>query len=150
MSQLNLKDGSSFEGESFGAKKNMSGEVVFATGMVGYPESLTDPSYKGQILVLTYPLAGSYGVPAPQFWESSRIHVSGLVVSSYIDTPSHHASQKTLGQWLKEQHIPALQIKDTRLLAQKLRDRGALLGTMETENSKIGFADPNLRNLVAE
>src|SRR3989344_2298415 len=103
--KLILKDGSIFEGISFGAQKSVSGEVVFATGMVGYPEALTDPSFKGQILVMTYPLIGNYGVPKKELWESEKIQVSGLIVSSYIDTPSHHTSLMTLATWLKEQNI---------------------------------------------
>jgi len=99
-SKLILKDGSEFNGKSFGANKSVSGEVVFATGMVGYPEALTDPSFKGQILVLTYPLVGNYGVPKKEFWESDKIQISGLIVCNYIDTPSHHAMDITLGQWL--------------------------------------------------
>ena len=87
--KLILKDGSEFEGTSFGFEEAKSGELVFSTGMVGYPESLTDPSYEGQILVSTYPIIGSYGVPDKKSWESDRIHVSGLIVSQYIDTPSH-------------------------------------------------------------
>src|SRR3989338_2568271 len=99
-SELILKDGSRFNGKSFGANKSVSGEVVFATGMVGYPETLTDPSFRGQILVLTYPLAGNYGVPKKEHWESDKIQVSGLIVCNYIDTPSHHTFNKTLGEWL--------------------------------------------------
>src|SRR3989338_2062494 len=111
--KLILKDGTTFTGESFGYKQPRSGELVFSTGMVGYPESLTDPSYEGQILVSTYPIICSYGVPDKKFWESSRIHVSGLIVSQYIDTPLHFQSNMTLGEWLKKEKIPALEIKDT-------------------------------------
>src|SRR3990167_11441455 len=100
-SELILKDGSEYAGKSFGATKSVSGEVVFATGMVGYPEALTDPSFRGQILILTYPLIGNYGVPKKESWESEKIQVSGLIVCNYIDTPSHHSSQMTLGAWLK-------------------------------------------------
>lgn len=147
--KLILKDGTELTGTSFGAKRSISGEVVFATGMVGYPESLTDPSYQGQILVLTYPLIGNYGVPEKNSWESNGIKVSGLIVSSYIDTPSHHTSKRTLGQWCEAEHIPALEIKDTRGLTQRLRDRGVMLGKIEFGRS-LKFVDPNLRNLVAE
>lgn len=160
--QLILKSGLAFEGESFGAQKSVSGEMVFSTGMVGYPESLTDPSYRGQILVLTYPLIGNYGVPEKKTWESGKIQVSGLIASSYIDTPSHHASLMTLSEWLKKENIPALEIKDTRAIAQHLANKGATLGKIivdrgitrnETRNhaeSIIDFEDPNLRNLVSE
>ncbi len=156
--KLILKDGSSYEGKSFGANisslKSISGEVVFATGMVGYPEALTDPSFRGQILVLTYPLVGNYGVPRKELWESEKIQISGLIVCNYIDTPFHHASQMSLGAWLKEQNIPALEIKDTRRLTQKLRTEGVMLGKIQFDqkknNEKISFVDPNLRNLPAE
>src|SRR3990167_4947835 len=148
--KLILKDGNFYEGKSFGAGKSVSGEVVFATGMVGYPEALTDPSFKGQILVLTYPLVGNYGVPKKEFWESSKIQVSGLVVCNYIDTPSHHAMQTTLGKWLKKEGIPALQIKDTRALTQKLRNEGVSLGKLIAGRNNVAFKNPNLRNLVAE
>src|SRR3989344_9205425 len=126
--KLILKYGSIYEGKSFGAEKSLSGEVVFATGMVGYPESLTDPSYRGQILVITYPLVGNYGVPEKKYWESDRIQVAGLIVSNYIDTPSHITSRMTLSKWLKSEGVPALEIKDTRFLTQKLRTEGAMLG----------------------
>ncbi|PIR68505.1 carbamoyl-phosphate synthase (glutamine-hydrolyzing) small subunit [Candidatus Nomurabacteria bacterium CG10_big_fil_rev_8_21_14_0_10_35_16] len=149
-SKLILKDGSEFNGKSFGANKSVSGEVVFATGMVGYPEALTDPSFKGQILVLTYPLVGNYGVPKKEFWESDKIQISGLIVCNYIDTPSHHAMDITLGQWLKNEGIPALEIKDTRLLTQKLRTEGVMLGQMVFGKNNQKFEDPNSRNLVAE
>lgn len=149
-SKLILKDGSEFTGKSFGANKSVSGEVVFATGMVGYPETLTDPSFRGQILVLTYPLIGNYGVPKKEFWESGKIQISGLIVCNYIDTPSHHAMEMTLGQWLKNEGIPALEIKDTRLLTQKLRTEGVMLGKIVFGKDNQKFEDPNSRNLVAE
>ena len=170
--RLILKDGAAYEGASFGAPVSIAGEVVFTTGMVGYPESLTDPSYRGQILVLTYPLVGNYGVPDKKTWESGKIQVAGLIVSSYINTPSHHSSQKTLGQWLKEEGVPALEISDTRGLTLRLRDKGAILGKIEIDDQNVGaglgrpriknerlkagpalgvdFEDPNLRNLSAE
>jgi carbamoyl-phosphate synthase small subunit len=127
-------------GESFGANTSMSGEVVFNTGMVGYPEALTDPSYRGQILVLTYPLIGNYGVPdesikdehgLPDFFESSEIHISGLVVSSYSWQHSHWAATKSLSQWLIEKNVPAMYNVDTRELTKKLREHGSILGRME-------------------
>ncbi len=176
-SELILKDGTRYEGVSFGANLPAFGEVVFITGMVGYPECFTDPSFKGQILVMTYPLLGNYGVPDKKTWESDRVQISGLVVCNYIDTPSHYTSQQTLAQWLKQQGVPALEIKDTRGLTQKLRTHGVMLGRFvipaksrlnsghEPESKKIDslrgladrgndkeqeFQDPNLRNLVAE
>lgn len=149
--ELIFQDSSKFGGVSFGYPKSVAGEVVFATGMTGYPESLTDPSYAGQILVLTYPLIGNYGVPEAAAWESDRIQVSGLIVSSYIDTPSHYRSRLSLGQWLRQQRVPALQVRDTRLLAQKLRDQGSSLGKIVISGKKdLEFDDPNQRNLVAE
>lgn len=147
LGKLILKDGSIFEGESFGYEQPRSGELVFSTGMVGYPESLTDPSYEGQILVSTYPIVGSYGVPDKKRWESDRIHISGLIVSQYIDTPSHFQSKISLGEWLKSEKVPALEIKDTRLLTKKLRDGGAQLAKIIFDND-IEFNDPNLENLV--
>lgn len=147
--KLILKDGSIFEGRIFGAKKSATGEVVFATGMVGYPEALTDPSFRGQILVMTYPLVGNYGVPKKEYWESEKIQISGLVVSSYIDTPSHHANTMSLSKWLQDAGIPMLEVKDTRILTQKLRDQGVMLGKIIVDKS-MQFEDPNLRNLVAE
>jgi carbamoyl-phosphate synthase small subunit len=147
--KLTLKDESVCLGRSFGKEKAMAGEVVFTTGMVGYPESLTDPSYAGQILVMTYPLVGNYGVPERKFWESKKIQVAGLVVSSYIDTPSHYQSKQTLSQWLKRESIPALEIKDTRALTKKLRSQGVMLGKIEF-GKQISFSDPNLENLAAK
>lgn len=147
MAKLVLADGSITQGKSFGKKIAVSGEVVFATGMMGYPESLTDPSFYGQILVLTYPLIGNYGVPDKSLWESDNIMVAGLIVSDYIDTPSHFQSRRTLAQWFKDEGKPLIQIKDTRLLTQKIRDRGALLGKILFDKD-IPFYDPNFENLV--
>ena len=146
--KLILEDGSGIDGKSFGAEKNMAGEVVFSTGMTGYPESLTDPSYKGQILILTYPLIGNYGVPDKKYWESDRIQVSGLIVSNYIDTPSHFQSKQTLSQWLKKENVPALEIADTRFLTQKIRTKGTMLGKIVFKEN-IKLYDPNKDNLVA-
>ena len=158
--QLNLEDGTIIEGESFGAEADASGEVVFNTGMVGYPESFTDPSYKGQILALTYPLIGNYGVPAPREkddiknpFESSKIHISGLIVSEYSKNYSHFSAKSSLSDWLKKSGVPAITGVDTRLLTQKLREKGTMLGTMTNQKAKIEnlkFADPNLKNLVSE
>ena len=101
--KLVLEDGSEYSGKSFGAQKSCAGEAVFTTGMVGYPESMTDASYYGQILIFTYPLIGNYGVSQKKYWESNAIKASGLVVSSYIDTPSHFQSHQTLSSWLKNE-----------------------------------------------
>jgi carbamoyl-phosphate synthase small subunit len=154
LSKLILKSGEVLQGRNFGAEVSVSGEVVFATGMVGYPEALTDPSFRGQILVLTYPLVGNYGIPRKEDWESDKIQVAGLIVCNYIDTPSHHASTETLSKWLKKFNIPALEIKSTRDLAQKIRKDGAILGKIicsdNGKKNKIDFEDPNERNLVSE
>lgn len=148
---LLLEDGTAFAGTSFGCEIPSAGEVVFSTGMVGYPESLTDPSYRGQILTLTYPLVGNYGVPDPSCWESGRIHACGLVVSSYVDTPSHAQSTMPLAAWLRGEGIPALAITDTRLLTQHLRTHGTLLGKIVfDEDTPFSFYNPDPDNLVAE
>ena len=147
--KLILEDGSEFEGKSFGANKNTAGEVGFSTGMTGYPESLTDPSYQGQILILTYPIIGNYGVPDKKFWESSGIKVSGLIVSNYIDTPSHFQNKQTLRQWLKKENIPSLEIADTRFLTQKIRVKGTMLGKIIFKKD-IEFYNPDRENLVAQ
>ena len=149
IAKLILEDGFEIAAESFGSDTPMSGEVVFSTGMMGYPESLTDPSYKGQILILTYPLVGNYGVPRKELWESEHIQVSGLIVSNYIDTPSHFKSQQTLASWFTKENIPLLEIKDTRLLTQHIREKGSLLGKI-TFAKDIPFYDPNKENLVAQ
>lgn len=147
--KLFLKDGTVVEGKSFGAKKEAFGEVVFNTGMVGYVESLTDPSYEGQILVLTYPLVGNYGVPAPEFFESSRIHIAGLVVSEYSEKYSSYTAKQSLAKWLKASGIPAMTGVDTRALTKKLREHGVMLGSLGEKKPKR-FYDPNGKNLVAE
>src|SRR6266849_3559510 len=118
---LVLEDETRFEGMSFGYEDARAGEVVFCTGMVGYPEALTDASFAGQILAMTYPIMGNYGVPDASMWEDDRIHVSGLIVSNYIDLPSHAQSTMNLGTWLQREKVPALEIKDTRLLTQYIR-----------------------------
>lgn len=133
--RIELEDGTCVAGMAFGAERAVAGEVVFNTGMAGYVESLTDPSYRGQILVLTYPLIGNYGVPPPREpgglqrpYESSRIQVQGLVVQHYVDHPSHHAAARTLRAWLLSENIPAISGVDTRTLTRKLREHGTMLG----------------------
>jgi carbamoyl-phosphate synthase small subunit len=138
---LYLADGSNpIPCRSFGAAVSMAGEVVFNTGMVGYPEALTDPSYRGQILVLTYPLIGNYGVPdesiqdalgLPKYFESKGIHIAGLVVSSYSWQHSHWAARKSLASWLQEYNVPGVYGVDTRELTKTLREHGAILGRLE-------------------
>lgn len=156
--KLILDDGTIFEGKSFGSEKAGAGEVVFNTAMVGYPESLTDPSYLGQILVTTFPLIGNYGVPEntftngiSNFYESEKIQVSGLIVSDYSHEFSHWNAQKNLGDWLKESGVPAIYGIDTRELTKILRERGSMLGKIVFEDeNEIGFINPNLENQVAK
>jgi len=125
--------------------------------MVGYPESLTDPSYHGQILVLTYPLIGNYGVPGYEteenllkYFESDKIQVQGLIISNYSENYSHWNAKKSLSDWLKEYKIPGIYGIDTRALTQKLRHKGTMLGKIVQEGKKIDFEDPNKKNLAAE
>ncbi|HEY7238062.1 MAG TPA: glutamine-hydrolyzing carbamoyl-phosphate synthase small subunit [Burkholderiales bacterium] len=151
MSRLNaslvLEDGTALAGRLCGYPRAVSGEVVFNTGMVGYTEALTDPSYSGQIMVLTYPLVGNYGVPSA--FESDRIQVAGLVVSELATQYSHALAQKSLPQWLHEQGIPCLAGVDTRALTKRLRARGCMLGKIVADGEDIELDDPNRRNLVA-
>mmetsp|Transcript_34777 Transcript_34777/g.104444 ORF Transcript_34777/g.104444 Transcript_34777/m.104444 type:complete len:1527 (-) Transcript_34777:300-4880(-) len=163
---LVLEDGTRLRGVSFGCEKPVSGEVVFTTGMVGYPESLTDPSYRGQMLVMTYPIVGNYGVPddevdewgLPKHFESDSIQVTALIVADYSHHHSHWSSRRSLSQWLNEQGVPALYGIDTRLLTKKIREKGALRATIEFDPAVArggepvlpAFEDPNERNLVAE
>jgi carbamoyl-phosphate synthase small subunit len=154
--KLILEDGTTLEGRSFGYEMSVAGEVVFYTAMTGYPESLTDPSYTGQILVSTYPLIGNYGVPKDlmengihKHFESNKIHITGLIVSDYSVGFSHWNAMMSLGDWLKSQHVPGLYDIDTRLLTKILREKGSLLGKIEFEGEPIEFFDPNLVNLVA-
>ncbi len=146
--KLLLQDGTVFEGVSFGYAGPTAGEVVFGTGMVGYPEALTDASFSGQILVMTYPLIGNYGVPEQSSWEDDRIHVSGLIVSNYIDIPSHAQSSMNLGTWLQREKIPALEISDTRLLTQHIREHGVMPAKIIFDTD-IPFYNPDEENLVA-
>ncbi|MDR2362102.1 MAG: glutamine-hydrolyzing carbamoyl-phosphate synthase small subunit [Prevotellaceae bacterium] len=155
---LILEDGSVFHGASFGSRTASSGEVVFNTAMVGYPESLTDPSYIGQILVITYPIVGSYGVVANQvvnhlstYYESEAIHVKGLVVSDYTHEHSHWRAQKSLHEWLCEHHIPGIYGVDTRELTKLLREKGSMAGCIVGDMSdEVVFANPDGENLVAK
>ncbi|KAK3307076.1 uncharacterized protein B0T15DRAFT_413945 [Chaetomium strumarium] len=186
---LELEDGSAYQGYSFGARKSIAGELVFQTGMVGYPESITDPSYRGQILVITFPLVGNYGVPPrdaldellgdlPAHFESSQIHIAGLVTATYAGEDfSHFLATSSLGTWLKEQGIPAIYGVDTRALTKRIREKGSMLGRMLLEKKgltngangdaeglalpgkmgdwracfeSIDWVNPNEKNLVAE
>ncbi|KAH8594453.1 hypothetical protein B0O99DRAFT_624991 [Bisporella sp. PMI_857] len=173
---LELQDGTTYQGYSFGAeKKSIAGELVFQTGMVGYPESITDPSYRGQILVITFPLVGNYGVPdrkakdefgLPEHFESSQIHIAGLIVASYAgEDYSHFLATSSLGTWLKEEGVPAIYGVDTRELTKRIRNKGSMLGRMLAKKSltngytkdsitevfeTIEWANPNTQNLVAD
>jgi len=168
MAQLILQDGATFQGESFGFAGDSDGEVVFNTGMAGYVESLTDPSYEGQILVFTYPLIGNYGVPTEEknaygfaeHLESERIHVRGVVMAQGSEHFSHQAAASSLKRWLEHHKIPAITGVDTRALTKKLREHGVMLGRIVADDAKLkvesgkwkveDIADPNDHNLVAE
>ncbi len=153
--RLELEDGSVFHGFSFAAQRSTAGEVVFNTGMVGYPESLTDPSYHGQILELTYPLIGNYGVPKNEIvdglernFESDHVQIQGLIVSEYSFEYSHWNAEKSLGDWLTHHQVPALYGIDTRMLTKRLRDEGSMLGRIVFFTNEQHFYDPNKINLV--
>ncbi len=133
--KLILEDGTEFIGSSFGFPGNTNGEVVFNTGMVGYPETMTDPSYRGQILVFTYPLIGNYGVPGYErendllkYFESEKIHCRAIIVLDYSNEYSHWNGKRSLDDWMKEQKIPGIYGIDTRMLTRKLREKGTMLG----------------------
>jgi carbamoyl-phosphate synthase small subunit len=153
---LLLESGAEFKGYSFGYDQAVDGEVVFSTAMVGYPESLTDPSYSGQILCVTYPLVGNYGVPEDNYqnnlsekFESERIYVRGLIISDYSFSYSHWSASKSLDSWLKEHKIPGIFGIDTRELTKILRERGSMLGKIIPEGCRLeGYRDPNLENQV--
>lgn len=151
-----LEDGSVFHGFSFGAPVSAAGEIVFNTAMTGYPESLTDPSYQGQILVSTYPLVGNYGVPeVPEGsgiyspFESDRVRISGLVISDYSFKFSHWNAAKSLSDWLSENNVPGIYGVDTRRLTRIIREKGAMLGKIVVDKD-TGFYDPNKENLVGQ
>lgn len=156
---LVLSDGTSFRGESFGFESPVAGEVVFNTAMTGYPESLTDPSYAGQLMVLTYPLVGNYGVPPfsieadgiPSFMESDRIYASAIIVADYSERNSHWNSVESLGDWLKREGVPGITGIDTRELTKVLREHGVMMGKIlfddqpdvipEAEYEGVNFVD---------
>eukprot|EP00731_Ephydatia_muelleri_P031726 Em0023g233a len=161
MARLILEDGSEYRGKLFGAQRSTPGEVVFQTGMVGYPEALTDPSYRSQILVFTYPLMGNYGVPPytrdeyglPLTFESDKIHLSAIIVEDYCEEYSHWEASRSLGNWMKEQGVPGICGIDTRELTKKIRERGTMLGKVVVDGddcTKVDFLDPNHQNMVAE
>lgn len=151
---LVLEDGTVFEGKSFGAQKTISGEVVFNTGMTGYTEAITDPSYKGQILCQTYPLIGNYGISEDDF-ESDSPKIEGYIIHELCKTPFHRTSQKSLDALLKEHGVPGIYGIDTRDLTKKLRMKGVMLGIISSEedlekSEAKSIHDPNERDLVAE
>ncbi|MDJ0763272.1 MAG: glutamine-hydrolyzing carbamoyl-phosphate synthase small subunit [Myxococcota bacterium] len=156
--KLVLEDGTVYDGVSFGAHSAVAGEVVFNTGMVGYPETLTDPSYCGQILVLTYPLIGNYGVPAvsvdehglPLGFESHKIQIAGLVVSEYSPTHSHFDAAQSLGNWMKRAAVPGISGVDTRALTRRLREKGSMLGKIAFTDEEMQFYDPMACDLVSK
>lgn len=158
---LLLEDGTRFEGKSFGYECNTAGEAVFNTAMTGYPESLTDPSYEGQILVTTYPILGNYGVPprreiddVSEYYESEHIHCKAIVAQDYSFDHSHWQADRSLADWLKEEKIPGIYGIDTRALTKHLREHGSMLGKIIIEGcgneNDIDFYDPNRENLVAK
>ncbi len=150
---LILDDGSRFHGKSFGYEKSVVGEVVFNTAMTGYPESLTDPSYAGQLMTLTYPLVGNYGVPPftfganglPVFMESGKIHAEAIIVSDYSEKYSHWNAVESLADWLKREQVPGITVIDTRELTKVLREHGVMMGRIvfgneESETEDEGFS----------
>ncbi|CAG8836675.1 12996_t:CDS:2, partial [Racocetra persica] len=162
---LKLQSGQIFHGQSFGAQTPVSGEAVFTTSLVGYPESMTDPSYRGQILVFTQPLIGNYGVPGLfkdqfgllKFFESDRIQCQGIICTDYSVHYSHWNAVESLSSWCQRHGVPAITGVDTRELVHLLRDQGSTLAKLVTGDDasnedfdKLSFVDPNKRNLVAE
>jgi carbamoyl-phosphate synthase small subunit len=155
---LLLQDGTKFHGESFGYDKPVAGEVVFNTAMMGYPESLTDPSYAGQLMVLTYPLVGNYGVPPftieangiPTFMESDKIYASAIIVADYSEKYSHWNAKESLADWLKREQVPGITGIDTRELTKVLREHGVMMGKIlfDDEPNNIPEADYEGVNFV--
>src|SRR5882762_6260380 len=156
--ELILEDGTCFQGVPFGASTSIAGEVVFNTGMVGYGESLSDPSYAGQILVFTYPLIGNYGIPgeprATAFghkdllslhFESERVHVKGVVLSSLSKDFSHWSAMESLNAWMSRHGIPGICGVDTRALTKRLRARGCMLGKIVAGDQDVPSMHPLVR-----
>ncbi len=164
MTSLILADGTVFRGQSFGAATDTDGEVVFNTGMVGYPESMTDPSYSGQILSFTFPFIGNYGVPSEakndygfsKNFESEKIHVRAVICQNESRDFSHFTAVSSLHEWMKKHGIPGISGIDTRALTKKLRETGVMLGRIIQDEAASGervagsIVDPNERNLVAD
>mmetsp|Transcript_2240 Transcript_2240/g.4104 ORF Transcript_2240/g.4104 Transcript_2240/m.4104 type:complete len:1488 (-) Transcript_2240:376-4839(-) len=157
---LELEDGTKLRGVSFGADVGTSGELVFSTGMMGYPEALTDPSFHGQLLMLTFPMVGNYGVPNPEKldqyglpagFESDRIHASALVCQDYSYHFSHWNAHSSLADWLKSQNIPGIHGVDTRKLTKKIREKGSMLGRIVQDGQDaLPYLDPAAENVVAK
>lgn len=156
---LQLSDGTEFHGKSFGYEQPVAGEVVFNTAMMGYPESLTDPSYAGQLLTMTFPLVGNYGVPPftfdkqtglPDFMESDRIYASALIVSDYSEQHSHWNAVESLGEWLQREKVPGITGIDTRELTKVLREHGVMMGKIlfDDEPNNVSEADYEGVNFV--
>ncbi len=156
--KLVLEDGTVFEGKSFGYEKSVAGEVVFNTAMVGYPESLTDPSYAGQLLAITFPLIGNYGVPKNSienglstFYESEKIQVTALIISDFSFEYSHWNAEKSLSDWLKENEVPGIFGVDTRELTKLVREKGTMKGKLVfPDNEDIEFINPDDENQIAK
>lgn len=157
---LVLSDGTKFHGKSFGYEKPVAGEVVFNTAMMGYPESLTDPSYAGQLMTLTFPLVGNYGVPPftvekngiATFMESDRIHASAIIVSDYSEKFSHWNAKESLADWLRREEVPGICGIDTRQLTKVLREHGVMMGKIifDDESTNIPEAEYEGVNYVAK
>lgn len=157
--KLILANGMEFPGYAFGARAAADGETVFSTAMVGYPETLTDPSFEGQLLCVTYPLIGNYGVPAARIdadglqstFESEAIHVRALIISDLSFDYSHWSAAMSLDEWLKKEGVPGIWGVDTRRLTQVLRESGSMLGQLVQEDGSAlpEIEDPNAANLVA-
>ena len=155
--KLLLEDGSEFPGFVFGLPESTSGEVVFNTGMVGYPETLTDPSYKGQILVFTFPLIGNYGIPAdsiieklPENFESHKIQIQALIVSENSEEFNHWNSAQSLSSWLEKYNVPGLCGIDTRRLTKLIREHGTMLGKIIVDSEPAKFYDPDIDHLISK
>ena len=154
---LVLQNGDIFRGFCFGSERTSAGELVFNTAMTGYPESLSDPSYSGQILCFTYPLIGNYGVPSSdvvggisKFLESEKIHTAGIVVSDYSFIHSHWNAEKSLDSWLKENNVPGIYGIDTRAVTKVLREAGSMSAKILIDGSSdVDFIDSNRINQVA-
>lgn len=152
---LLLSDGTKFHGKSFGYEAPVAGEVVFNTAMMGYPESLTDPSYAGQLMTLTYPLVGNYGVPPfsfeknglPTYMESDKIHASAIIVSDYCETYSHWNANESLASWLQREKVPGITGIDTRELTKVLRNHGVMMGKIIFDDEPNNIPEANYEGI---